>query len=108
MVHHGQLGAGNWCFLEPGCIGSRHGKACQVTKMNSNAVKKRPASHPERAFGFKAFHTSLYLRAIVVCGEPSRSKQDIGDLWRLTHRHGVLRRTALGYVLVSNSIAIRA
>ena len=51
------------------------------------------AGHLEKAFQ-SGLDTCLCWRAIVVCRNFLRSQQDVGDLWRLTHRHdNVLQRT---------------
>jgi len=71
--------------------------------------QKRLASRTEKARR-SGLDACFYRRAIVVCRNFLRARQDVGDLWRLTHRHvyALQPTSTLFRVLVaSNALAIQ-
>jgi hypothetical protein len=71
--------------------------------------QKRLAGRTEKARR-SGLDACFYRRAIVVCRNFLRAQQDVGDLWRLTHRHVyALQRTStlLGALVASNALAIQ-
>jgi uncharacterized Rossmann fold enzyme len=72
---------------------TRTGLSKEQKRGAAAANQERLASRSEKTClsGLDVFFSG---RAVVVCGNFPRAKQDVVDLWRLTHRHdNVLQRT---------------
>jgi len=88
---------------------TRTGFSKEQERSGAAENQKCLASRPEKACQ-SGLDACFYRRVVVVCRNFLRAQQDVGDLWRLTHRHdNVLQRisTLFAALLANNAVAIQ-